>query len=71
LFWIDSLPYSRLWSQAGNAVQWIPVNTVTSLPDFSSILPDKSKQFEKTYGIAALNIIKAHRAKNKRDAAND
>jgi hypothetical protein len=67
LFWIDGLPYSRLWSQAGNAVQWIPVNTVTSLPDFSSILPDESKQFEKTYGIEALNIIKAHRAKNKRN----
>ena len=24
LHWIDSLPYSRLWSEAGNAVQWHP-----------------------------------------------
>lgn len=24
LNWIDDLPYSRLWSQAGNAVQWKP-----------------------------------------------
>jgi hypothetical protein len=24
LFWIDHLPYSRLWSEAGNRVQWHP-----------------------------------------------
>ena len=40
LFWIDGLPYSRLWSQAGNVVQWQPKSEQRPTGKLSAILWD-------------------------------
>ena len=40
LFWIDGLPYSRLWSEAGNVVQWQPKSEQRPTGKLSAILWD-------------------------------